>query len=136
MICDYIPNLYTNFQGSVHNMKTAQKLKILFICTINRMRSATAHEIYKTDNRFELESAGTHESARNVVSLSLLQWADTIVVMEKHHRNYIRKHFPDIYEAKKIVCLYIPDEYDYMQPDLINLLKEKFESAYTRGLIN
>ncbi len=100
------------------------------------MRSATAHEIYKTDARFEVASAGTHESARNVVSLTLLEWADTIVVMEKHHRNYIRKHFPDIYQTKRIVCLYIPDEYDYMQAELIDLLKDKFESAYARGLLN
>ncbi|RFS16474.1 phosphotyrosine protein phosphatase [Emticicia sp. C21] len=99
------------------------------------MRSATAHEIFKTDERFEVSSAGTHKSARNVISLSLLEWADSIVVMEKYHRNYIRKNFPDIYKIKKIVCLYIPDEYDYMQPELVHLLQEKFESVHTRGLL-
>jgi len=117
-------------------METPEKLKLLFICTINRMRSATAHEIYKTDERFEVASAGTHQSAHSIVSLMLLEWADTIVVMEKYHRNYIRKYFPDIYQTKRIVCLYIPDDYDYMQPELIDLLKDKFESAYTKGLLN
>lgn len=117
-------------------MATSQKLKILFVCTINRMRSATAHEIYKTDERFEVDSAGTHESAWNILSLTLLEWADTIVVMEKYHRNFIRKNFPAIYQSKKIVCLYIPDEYEYMQKELIYLLNDKFESAYMRGLIN
>ncbi len=116
-------------------METTRKLKILFVCTINRMRSATAQEIFKNDERFEVASAGTSESARNVISLSLLEWADSIVVMEKYHRNFIRKNFPDIYKIKKIVCLYIPDEYDYMQAELIYLLKEKFESAHLRGLL-
>lgn len=43
--------------------------------------------------------------------------------------------YPDIYQNKKIVCLYIPDEYDYMQPELIRLLQNRFEDAYRRHLI-
>lgn len=112
-----------------------QKLKLLFVCTVNRMRSATAHVIYAQDERFEVQSAGTDKGAATVLSLELLQWADGIIVMEKHHRNYIRKKFPEIYETKKIVCLYIPDEYDYMQPELIELLRHKVESVYERRLI-
>jgi predicted protein tyrosine phosphatase len=99
------------------------------------MRSATAHEIYKDDERFEVLSAGTDPTAQRVISEDLLAWADRIIVMEKHHRNYIRTHFPAVYENKKIVCLYIPDEYDYMQTSLIALLKEKVEDVYRRGLI-
>ncbi len=103
------------------------KQKLLFVCTINRMRSATAHEIYKDDNRFEVASAGTDKEAKTVLSKALLDWADTIVVMEKHHRNYIRKYFPESYNTKKILCLYIPDEYDYMQLELVMILKDRIE---------
>ncbi len=110
-------------------------MKILFVCTINRMRSATAHEIYAADPRFEVKSAGTDKTANTVISLALLEWADAIVVMEKNHRNAIRQKFPRIYETKKIVCLYIRDEYDFMDAELINLLKLKFESVYNRGLL-
>jgi hypothetical protein len=31
------------------------------------------------------------------------------------HRNFIRKNFPEMYQLKRIVCLYIPDEYGYME---------------------
>lgn len=91
--------------------------------------------IYNGDDRFEVSSAGTAPDARQMISRELLEWADTIVVMEKHHRNFIRQHFPDIYQRKKIVCLYIPDEYDYMQPVLISLIKERVEDVYRRGLL-
>ena len=111
------------------------KLKLLFVCTINRMRSATAHKIYENDNRFEVKSAGTDKTANTVLTDEILNWADSIIVMEKSHRNYIRSHFPDIYKTKKIVCLYIPDEYDYMQPELIGVLKDKVEDVYRRKLI-
>lgn len=112
-----------------------QKLKLLFVCTVNRMRSATAHQIFQDDPRFEVQSAGTDQSANTVLSLELLDWADSIVVMETHHRNYIRKHFPEIYQNKRIVCLYIPDDYDYMDTELIELLKAKVEDVYRRKLI-
>ena len=111
------------------------KKKILFVCTINRMRSATAHEIFKNDQRFEVNSAGTDPEAANVLTQELLDWADSIVVMEKYHRNIIRKKFPEVYKLKKIVCFYIPDEYDYMQPELVNILKNKFEDLNQRGLL-
>lgn len=99
------------------------------------MRSATAHKVYEGDSRFEVKSAGTDHSANTVLTEEILTWADRIVVMEKYHRSHIRKHFPDIYNNKRIVCLYIPDEYDYMQPELIEILKVKVEDVYSRGLI-
>ena len=99
------------------------------------MRSATAHEIYKDDPRFEVKSAGTDSGAANVLTRDYLEWADSVVVMEKHHRNTIRKHFPDIYRNKTIVCLYIPDEYGFMQDDLIKIIKYKFEDVFKRGLV-
>lgn len=111
------------------------KLKLLFVCTINRMRSATAQELYKEDTRFEVASAGTATSARQVLDSELLAWADVVLVMEKEHRNFIRKHFPTVYEQKKIVCLYIPDEYGFMQPELQYILRTRIEDVYERGLL-
>ena len=112
------------------------RLKILFVCTVNRMRSATAHTIYSEDPRFEVRSAGTDKHANTVLTEELLHWANAIVVMEKEHRDFIRDNFKDIYQTKKIVCLYIRDLYIYMQPELIDTLKTKFEEVYESGFID
>jgi predicted protein tyrosine phosphatase len=111
------------------------KLKLLFECTVNRMRSATAHRIFENDLRFEVDSAGTDKTADTVLEPEQLEWADCIIVMEKHHRNVIRKKYPEYYNKKKIVCLYIPDDFYFMQPELISILKEKVEDVYRRGLL-
>lgn len=37
----------------------SERKKILFVCTVNRMRSATAEKIYEDDVRFEVQSAET-----------------------------------------------------------------------------
>lgn len=110
-------------------------MNLLFVCTANRMRSATAHQIYEEDERFTVKSAGTASTAQVPLSEFLLEWADSIVVMEKRHRNWIRKRYSHIYETKKIVCLYIPDEYDYMQSELIALIRSRFEDVYQHGLL-
>lgn len=99
------------------------------------MRSITAQNIYESDERFQVKSAGTDKSANVCLSEELLNWADTIVVMEKHHRSHIRSKFPAYYASKRIVCLYVPDEYDYMQPELISVLKARFEDVYKQGLL-
>jgi predicted protein tyrosine phosphatase len=112
-----------------------RKLKLLFVCTVNRMRSATAHKIFESDQRFEVDSAGTDKSANTVLEPEQLEWADAVIVMEKCHRTFIRDKYPEFYNKKKIVCLYIPDDFDFMQPELISILKAKVEDVYRRGLL-
>ncbi len=107
--------------------RTTGRKRILFVCTVNVMRSATAHQIYSNDLRFQVRSAGTHHSAGTVLSKELLDWAEMVVVMEERHLNFIRKTYPAIFKGKNIVCLDVPDNYDYMQAELVALLRDRFE---------
>lgn len=43
--------------------------------------------------------------------------------MEKHHRNKVQKKFKAALVGKRLIVLDIPDEYEFMDPTLINLLK-------------
>ena len=97
------------------------------------MRSATAHKIYESDERFEVLSAGTDTTANTVLTRELLVWADTIVAMDKPHRNFIQRKFKDIYKTKRITCLYIPDDYEYMQPELVNIIQHRVETEFLKG---
>lgn len=107
-----------------------QKINILFVCTMNFQRSKTAETIYQSDSRFYVKSAGVAKDAFNRINQENLTWANFIIVMEKRHRNKIRKEFPEIYAQKRIICLYIADEFDYMEMTLVRLIKLKFENIY------
>jgi len=107
----------------------------LFVCTVNRMRSATAQRVFESDSRFEVDSAGTDRSADTVLEPEQLEWADVVLVMERVHRNFIKAGYPGIYKKKRIICLGIPDDYDYMHPELINILQEKVGDLFRRGLL-
>ena len=106
------------------------KRKILFVCTMNYQRSRTAEEVYRADERFEIRSAGVSKDAFATINLENLTWADFIIVMEKNHRHKIRKRFKETYQNKRIICLYIADEFDFMEQELIRLIKGKFEYIY------
>lgn len=104
--------------------ETAKKLKVLFVCMQNRLRSPTAQKVFSDYPRLEVKSAGVDKDSTVPVTRELLEWADLVFVMEKKQRNIIHKRFKDLYQTKRIVCLYIPDDFDYMDPLLIDLLKE------------
>lgn len=65
--------------------------------------------------------------ARVPLTAELLEWADEVYVFERRQRNIIHKRFRELYEKKSIVCLYVPDEFEFMSPDLVAILTEKLE---------
>jgi predicted protein tyrosine phosphatase len=103
-------------------------MNVLFICTANKLRSRTAEdhftEKYPVVN---FMSAGT--DLKTCMSLGttpleefLLEWADIIYVMENTHKKKIGKE-----HLNKVKVLGIPDNYDYNQKELIDLLEKKIK---------
>ena len=87
------------------------------------MRNPTAEAVFSEYEGFEVDSAGLNRNAEVVVSTEAIEWADIIFVMEKSHKNKLSKNFQPFLKNKKIICLDILDEYKYMEPALIELLK-------------
>ncbi|VAW64765.1 hypothetical protein MNBD_GAMMA10-1597 [hydrothermal vent metagenome] len=103
--------------------------KILFICSENRLRSPTAEAVFSEYEGIKAIGAGTNSDAETTVSGDLIEWADIILVMEKSHRNKISKKYKTLLKNKRLVVLEIPDNYEYMQAELIQLLKTKVSRA-------
>ena len=97
-------------------------MKLLFVCSQNRLRSLTAESIFDGVGGHEVRSVGTEPGARIRVNAGHLGWADVIFVMEKRHLNRLQKKFREDIAGKRIICLYIPDEYEYMDEELIDRL--------------
>jgi predicted protein tyrosine phosphatase len=100
-------------------------VKLLFVCSRNRLRSLTAEKIVEGLPGYEVRSVGTQPEARIVVTEGHIGWADIIFVMEKSHLNRLRRKFPDALAAKRVISLLIPDDYAFMDPDLIDELHAK-----------
>jgi predicted protein tyrosine phosphatase len=99
--------------------------RVLFVCSQNRLRSPTAEQVFSSVAGIDCASAGTNHDAENPLTGELVSWADIIFVMEKAHRNKLTSKFKRYLSNKRIVCLDIPDNYAYMDPELVRLLKVK-----------
>jgi len=97
--------------------------KLLFVCSRNWMRSLPAEKIFTGIPGFEVRSAGTQPQARIVITEGHIRWADIIFVMEKAHLNRLRQDFPGALDSKRVIAPHVPDEYQFMQPELIEELE-------------
>jgi predicted protein tyrosine phosphatase len=104
-------------------------VKILFVCSQNKWRSLTAERIYDGFPGYSVRSAGTEEGARIKLTAGHIGWADLIFCMETKHMDRIRQNFSATLLGKQLICLHVPDDYDYLEAELIELLKSKL-SAY------
>lgn len=104
-------------------------MNILFVCSRNKWRSATAETLYKTHPDHQVRSAGTAPSARIKINAKHILWADAIFVMEKRHKQILHERFEAEVLEKEIVILNIPDDYEYMDEELIEEIQSKM-TAY------
>jgi predicted protein tyrosine phosphatase len=99
--------------------------KVLFVCSQNRLRSPTAEQVFSSRPDLEVASAGTNNDADNPLTSELVAWADVVVVMEKAHRSKVQKRFRSSLNGKRLICLDIPDEFEFMDPTLVKLLQSR-----------
>jgi len=105
----------------IKNGKKSVLVNVLFVCSRNQWRSPTAEQVFRRGYAINVRSAGTASSAKRLISAQDLIWADLVWVME--HKQRICAAFPRLVQFKTIVVLDIPDDYQYMDSELIELLK-------------
>jgi predicted protein tyrosine phosphatase len=112
--------------GIASNPYQGNDKKVLFVCSVGILRSATAARIYA--KKYNTRSAGTYDIALIQVTDELLAWADEIVFVNKENYRMAAQKFEylDAYE-KKIKVLDIPDDYEHMHPKLIEAFEEQYE---------
>ncbi len=95
---------------------------LLFICSKNQWRSPTAELLFKYHREHTARSAGTGDKARIRVNQKMIDHADVIFVMESKHEDMLKQRF-DL-NGKRLIVLYIEDNYRYNDPELVMILKE------------
>jgi predicted protein tyrosine phosphatase len=110
--------------------------KILFVCSANKQRSKTGEDYFSTlYPDWEFQSAGTNlklcqAEGTNPLTKELIDWADTVFVMEHKHAQLIKQNTSNKYQ-NKVIVLGIEDRYNYYQKELIELLCSKIKFTDT-----
>ena len=102
--------------------------KVLTVCSANMLRSPTmAHVLSADPYNFNTRSAGTALYALIPVTEELLMWCDEVVCADTEHALWVRNKMITWMVDKPIIDLKIPDNYEYRNPELIELIKERYD---------
>ncbi len=81
--------------------------------------------MYERLDIYQVKSAGTDKGARVRVTAGHIGWADWIFVMEKKHLQILKSKYQNELQEKKVICLNIADDFEFMDRELIEILKSK-----------
>ncbi len=105
-----------------------ERPNILVVCGRNKKRSRTAEYIFKNDDRFNIRSVGLSPKSNRKISENDLNWADLVFVMETEQRAKIWELYRHL-ELPTIEILNIPDEYEFMDEELVELLTDRINDT-------
>ena len=114
-------------------MPAPDKHHVLFNCSRNQLRSPTAEQVWRKHPLLSVRSAGTSPNARRKVSADDISWSSVIMVMEEKHKSRLKAEFSRLLEGRVIHVLDIPDDYKYMDPELVEQVEQSVASLLGLG---
>lgn len=99
--------------------------RVLFICGKARQRSPTAAQICDLWPDVSADYAGLSRDADEPLTQEGLDWADTIFVMERSQKKRVARTIGALPAGKRLISLDVPDKYEFMQDELVEILKTK-----------
>lgn len=111
-----------------------QSLNVLFVCSRNKWRSPTAERVFRNDSRLAVRSCGLSKQAARKITHKDADWANVIFVMEAEHKTRLRQSFQSELTDTVVECLDIPDDYQFMDPELVELLTDRINGHLSQLL--
>lgn len=114
-------------------MNIKEILTVLVVCGRNKRRSRTAEYIYKNDSRMAIRSVGLSPKSERQIKENDILWASLILVMEDEQASRIAALYRHI-SIPPVHVMHIDDVYEYLEPELIDLLKDRIENILEETL--
>lgn len=121
----------SNRIGNASNRHQGPYKRVLAVCSAGLLRSPTiAHTLAAEPYNYNTRSAGcVADYALNKVDSVLLNWADEVVCASEEHADHIQSMINELglaHRSIRIFCLSIPDIYEYRNPQLVEIIKERY----------
>jgi predicted protein tyrosine phosphatase len=117
--------------GVVKNPYQGDDKRVVFVCSMGILRSATAARIYAS--KYNTRSAGSWTDALIPLTPILMAWADEIVFVNHHNyqqvKDFLAEENTDLDTEFNVKVLDIPDTFPHMHPSLIEAFKEQYEDV-------
>lgn len=117
-----------NAQGVCFNYYQGEAKRVLTVCSASALRSPTAAVVLNQEYGYNTKAAGVSlEYAIVPVTGRLLIWSQEIVVMENWQAHEIIEMLEIMGIDRPVICLNIDDNYYYMQPELVSIIKQRYD---------
>ena len=103
------------------------KLRVLFVCTQNKVRSLTAEHLYRVRPDLEVKSCGTANFAKNQLTSELVEWAEILFVFDETHLEALEQRFGLDTLSEPVVNLGLADIFNYKSDALVVKLVTKLD---------
>jgi len=105
--------------------------RVVTVCSAGCLRSPTAAVVLAMPPFNHNTRAVGHTDYYAIVTLSptILAWADEFVVMENHMVWKVKAAYKEVFDRDcetPIVCLDIPDSFQYRDPELMAMIKDRY----------
>lgn len=114
-------------EGVVNNPFQGRDKRVLFVCSMGILRSATGARLYAY--KYNTRACGTWDDALIPLTMKLMAWANEIVFVNQQNYDGACAKFGDISKNFEgtLKILDIPDSHPHMHPDLQLAFVKQYE---------
>lgn len=116
---------------NVSNPYQGDTKKVLCVCSAGLLRSPTlAHLLSGDPWNYNTRAVGTDVGHALIpLEIAHIVWADTIICMNEEQKRFIKDMIKgsQFKVCAKVVCIKVPDAFEYREPALVELLKERIK---------
>jgi predicted protein tyrosine phosphatase len=115
-------------RGVVSNPYQGKDKKVLFVCSMGILRSATGARIYA--NKYNTRCCGSWGDALIPLTPLLIAWADEIVFVNKaNYKNAVDEFGQEVFQEVATKVLNIPDCHPHMDIELVKAFDQQYEKV-------
>ena len=121
-----------NRLGNATNPYQGDYKKVLCVCSAGLLRSPTAAWVLSRDPwNYNTRAVGySEEYALMVLDGAHLTWADEVCVMDNTQKRVVENMMEEYGLSKPVHVLNVDDDYAYRDPELVELLTNKFMELF------
>ena len=123
-------------RNRIHNCANpyqGQYKKVLCVCSAGLLRSPTMAVVLSAPPyNFNCRAVGVDaDHALIPIDDVLLHWADEVVCADTYQRDMVEAKLLELKIETKVRSLNLPDEYDYRDPQLMEIIAERYDASGT-----
>lgn len=116
-----------NQLANVSNKYQGTDQRVLCVCSAGLLRSPTTASVLHKEFGFNTRACGhSQEYALIPISEALIEWAEQVVFVSQENFDECSNEAKELLSEKTVVILDIPDEFEYNNPQLREIIKEQY----------